>query len=100
MIHVYSTKNIEYTVCFDTMRVFKTHKINRITESDSIQFQNCQFRGNVPQEVLFYLLPLYEKFLFDYDKRQEGKRLVQMMNYDLNDYAARNFNSFTGGKGE
>lgn len=100
MIHVYSTKHIEYTVCFDAMRVFKTHKINRITESDPIKFQDYQFYGNLPQEVLFYLLPLYEKFLFDYDKRQEGKRLVQMMNYDLNDYAARNFNSFTGGKGE
>lgn len=100
MIHVFSTKNIEYTVCFDTMRVFKTHKINRITESDPVVFENYQFRGNLPQEVLFYLLPLYEKFLFDYDKRQEGRRFAQMMNYDLNDYAARNFNSFTGGKGE
>lgn len=100
MIHVHTISNFEYTVCFDTMRLFKTHKISRLTECSKISFNKNQFDGDAPSEVLFFLLPLYQKFLDSYDKRQEGKRFVQMMNYDLNDYAARNFNSFTGGKGE
>ena len=100
MMHVHTISEFEYAVCFDTMRVFKTHKIKRIAQIIPVEFVDYQFRAELPTEVLFYLLPLYEKFLSSFDKREEGKRLAKFLNYDLNDLAARNFNSFTGGKGE
>lgn len=100
MIHIHTIAEFEYAVCFDTMRVFKTHKIRRVAQVIPVKIDNYEFFGELPSEILFYLLPLYEKFLSSFDKRQKGRRLVQFLNYDLNDSAARNFNSFTGGKGE
>lgn len=101
MITICATRDAEYAVCFDSMRVFKTHKISRIAESYPVKFRGSYFvNDKLPADVLLYLLPLYANFLQRAEQRKQAQELVRFLNYDLDDTAARNFNSFTGSRGE
>jgi len=98
MKYVTSDKNHNYYVDFDSLSLFIVHKINRITETVKMKFndKDMQFKAKEVKYLvaLSLCLPMYEQYLKNTAKREDAKKLFKSLSFDLNDDACRDFNSF------
>jgi hypothetical protein len=110
MQYVYSTNNGDYYVSFEEKLARFTHKTSRLGFTCRIRFDQDRSQFSVvPKEsgehrvfgpeFLSLCLPMYSQWIDSTQKREEGRQLARSLEHDINDLAARNFNSFTGAKG-
>lgn len=99
MQYVNSDKQNNYYVDFDKSILSVVNKVSRLAESVKIKFNadNISFRPSKPvsSETLILCLPMYQQYLLNKDKRILAKDLWKSISHDLNDDAARDFNSFS-----
>lgn len=96
MRYVSSDVRNNYYADFNKMVLCVTDKVSRSSSLVKIQFNetDTKFEGKgVPEQILFYLLPVYQRSLSQ-TLNQETLKIIHSFKHDLNDLACRDFNSF------